>query len=271
MAGDWIKMRTDLDTDPAVLGIAADLDIPETQVVGCLHKLWVWFTNHTKDGNAPSVTPVTLDRITSVAGFSESVARHGWLVFNESDNGDGKCSKVGCSIPAFDMHMSQGAKTRALTALRVAKSRAKTCNAPSVTPSLPEKRREEIREKTTSSPVRSPRDRDSGPTSEPPAGVRWSPETGWVGVTDEDRDRWAKAYPQVDVGNALDAMDAWLRANPAKSRKKLWAKFVTGWLNRDQRDAVTPKPQARSRFDETVDRSAFERQIARANGEAGHA
>ena len=33
MAGDWIKMRVDLGDDPAVIQIAASLDISEDEVV----------------------------------------------------------------------------------------------------------------------------------------------------------------------------------------------------------------------------------------------
>ena len=60
MAGDWIKMRCNLDTDWRVIQIASQLEMSELHVVGCLWKLWTWADQNTADGNAVSVTDVTL-------------------------------------------------------------------------------------------------------------------------------------------------------------------------------------------------------------------
>lgn len=136
MAGDWIKMRTNLDTDPRVIQIAFRLDIPELQVVGCLWKLWAWADAHTLDGNAVSVTDVTLDRFTCVTGFAQALREVGWL---EGENG-------ALSFPRFAEHNGKTAKKRATTRDRVNRSR-QNCNADSVTDvthqALTEKRREE--------------------------------------------------------------------------------------------------------------------------------
>ena len=42
MAGDWIKVKTDLATDPAVIRTAATLGLTEDVVVGKLCRLWSW-------------------------------------------------------------------------------------------------------------------------------------------------------------------------------------------------------------------------------------
>lgn len=139
MAGDWIKMRTNLDTDPRVLQIAEDLGLSELQVVGCLWKLWSWADEHTLDGNAVSVTEALLDRFTGVTGFAKSLRKVGWLEGEDRD----------LSFPRFDEHNGKTAKNRAQTKKRVEKSR----NAPSVTKALPEKRREE---KSNKHPPNSP-------------------------------------------------------------------------------------------------------------------
>jgi len=128
MAGDWIKMRSNLDGDPRVIRIAAELDIPELHAVGLLWKLWSWADQHTVDGNARSVTSSFLDRITCVSGFARAVENVGWLDLSK-----------GVFLPHFEEHNGQTAKNRALTQTRVKRFR----NAPSVTPALPEKRREE--------------------------------------------------------------------------------------------------------------------------------
>lgn len=133
MAGDWIKMRTNLETDVRVIEMAATLDIPELHVVGCLWKLWSWADMHTHDGNAIRVTCVTLDRFTGVTGFADGLRKVGWL--------EGRDNAL--TFPRFAEHNGQTAKNRAETQQRVAKHR----NAKSVTSvtqkPLPEKRREE--------------------------------------------------------------------------------------------------------------------------------
>ena len=62
----------------------------------------------------------------------------------------------------------------------------------------------------------------------------WSAEQGWVGIKCEDMDRWREAYPAVDIDMQLTRSDSWLRANPAKARRKLWGRFITNWLGRSQ-------------------------------------
>jgi len=129
MAGDWIKMRVNLDTDPAVFDIAAELGQDELSVVGRLWKLWSWADQHCLDGNAVGVTGVTLDRMVGVTGFAAALRKVGWL---EGQDG-------ALLFPNFDRHNGQTAKKRGLTAARVAKHR----NARSVTTALPEKSRVE--------------------------------------------------------------------------------------------------------------------------------
>jgi hypothetical protein len=63
--------------------------------------------------------------------------------------------------------------------------------------------------------------------------LQWT-ESGWEGIAEADREAWATAYPAVELDRQLAAADQWLRANPAKSRKSLWRKFITGWLARSQ-------------------------------------
>ncbi len=133
MAGDWIKMRADLDEDPAVIGIAILLGMDEDHVVGKLWKLWRWANLQTIDGNAVGVTETWIDRYICVTGFASAMCKVGWLVINAD----------GFSIPKFDRHNSESAKERALTLARVSKHRAKKRNAETVTKPLPEKRRGE--------------------------------------------------------------------------------------------------------------------------------
>lgn len=144
MSGDWIKMRVDLATDPAVIAVAEALGIDEDLVVGKLHKLWSWADAHTTDGSAKNVTVSWMERYMGVTGFCDALIEAGWLV---RDNG-------GIRVPNFDRHMGEGAKRRAVSTERQREYR-KTKHNDSVTPktrqchksvtrkALPEKRREE--------------------------------------------------------------------------------------------------------------------------------
>ena len=122
MAGDWIKMRCNLDTDPAVFQMAAALEMDELAVVGRLWKVWAWADQHCADCNAVSVTRNVLDRITTTPGFADAMQKVGWL-----EGLDGALS-----FPHFDRHNGQTAKKRALTKNRVEKTRTDSVTLPAL-------------------------------------------------------------------------------------------------------------------------------------------
>jgi hypothetical protein len=113
MAGDWIKMRTDLLEDPAVIGMACALGVDEYAIVGRLHKLWSWADKHCDNGHAKSVTFVWIDRYVCLDSFSECMAAAGWL-----EPFDG-----GITFPHFDRHNGKSAKVRADATERKRKER----------------------------------------------------------------------------------------------------------------------------------------------------
>ena len=137
MAGDWIKMRTHLDTAPRVLQLADLVGVHPLYVVGMLWKLWAWADAHSLDGNTLGVTDVTLDGFVDRPGFAAALRKVGWL-----EGRDGALT-----FPRFAEHNGQTAKKRAETKERVARHRQGNGNADVTTKVLPEKRREEKREK----------------------------------------------------------------------------------------------------------------------------
>lgn len=155
MAGDWIKMRVDLADDPAVIKIAARLNLCEDTVVGKIHRLWSWFDQQTTNGNAPGVTSAWIDRRCNCPGLAAAMIEVEWLIE----------SADGMQMPDFDKHNGQSGKSRALGSKRTQKSRAR-CNAATVTESdghcvtepLPEKRREDSKDNHTSHSANGPRD-----------------------------------------------------------------------------------------------------------------
>ena len=129
MAGEWIAIRLDLATDPAVITIASQFDefLDEDHVVGKLVRLWAWANQQTLDGNAHGVTKTWIDRYIGVTGFADALASVGWLTISET----------GISFPNFDRWNAQSAKRRLMGANRVqALRQRKKCNAHSVTSSV---------------------------------------------------------------------------------------------------------------------------------------
>ena len=83
-----------------------------------------------------------------------------------------------------------------------------------------------------------------------PAAIAWTPEAGFTGITADDRTRWAKAYPALDLDRQLATMDDWLRNNPEKAHRSRWGRFVSNWLKRSQDrggDVASNKPSAHKR------------------------
>ena len=184
MAGDWIKMRCNLDTDPAVFQIAAQLGLDELSVVGRLWKVWAWADQHVSDCHAIGVTDVTLDRISATPGFAAAMRRVGWM------EGDADTP----ALPKFDRHNGQSAKRRALATERQSRKRHAD-----VTPeSRPE--RDQRREEKSNTPI-VPKGDDT-----PPAPAEEDPQL-----------LRAKAIFRMRPGTPLDRSQAraWRTAQPA--------------------------------------------------------
>lgn len=144
MAGDWIKMEAATPDKPEVWQMADDLDIDPDAVVGKLFRVWLWFDQHTENGNAPNVTCSLLDRSVGVKGFCEAMIKAGWM-HRDDDH---------VSLPNFERHNGKTAKNRALTAKRVSRHKRKSNdpgNGEVTRDALPreEKRREEKNEEET--------------------------------------------------------------------------------------------------------------------------
>jgi hypothetical protein len=146
----WIKLRTDLLSDPAVYRLAADLKLDRYAVVGRLAAFWGWADQHAVDGVVDGASSQVVDDVVSLPGFADALQRVKWLVI-EADR---------VVIPNHDRHNGANAKERSLKSERQAKWRAK--KDPSNDPesvdgdvdgaSSPEKRREEKRRNTPKAP-----------------------------------------------------------------------------------------------------------------------
>lgn len=146
MAGDWIKVETNTPMKPEVWEMAELLGLDPDAVVGKLVRFWSWADSHLGDScNALRVTASHIDKFIATPGFSDALKNVGWL------QGEDRA----LILTNFDRHNGKTAKTRSLTAKRVASHRngnatvtpaalqmKRECNEPP----LAEKRREEYKE-----------------------------------------------------------------------------------------------------------------------------
>jgi hypothetical protein len=151
VAGEWIKVRTNLWDDPRVAGLAEKTKTSEATVIGALYWLWATADEHSEDGLLPSIGLVTVDRKTGVKGISVALRDIGWLEETEK----------GVRITRFDEHNGTSAKTRAQTAKRVSTHKANAKVTPpalpgddeGVTGALPRIRRREDKSKSKDTPI----------------------------------------------------------------------------------------------------------------------
>jgi hypothetical protein len=114
MAGDWLKFEKTTMDKPEVYEMAGILGIDPDAVVGKLLRVWAWFDEQSRDGNAPVTVAALLNRITGVPEFVQAMKSVGWLI---ESNGR-------LIIPEYDRHNGNNAKSRALTKKRVEKLRS---------------------------------------------------------------------------------------------------------------------------------------------------
>ncbi len=154
MAGEWIKMRTNLWDDPRVSRIVDMTGKTEATIVGGLYWLWATADEHTESGLLHGLSVRQIDRKTGIAKFGAALVEVGWLQ-EEAE---------GVRIVHFDEHNGVSAKKRAQTAKRVANHRignddetqtGESGNAPSVTGALA--REEEDKRKDKDPPATPPR------------------------------------------------------------------------------------------------------------------
>lgn len=149
MAGDWIKMRLDLQSHPKVVRILSATKSDKFRVVGGLHAVWSIFDTHSEDGILSGYTPEAMDQVIGWLGFSDALISVGWL--NEIPEG--------LVMPEFQEHNGKSGKRRAEDQKRKRVSRkSATCpqsvrnssaDEPDKKLTREEKRREEV--KTSSS------------------------------------------------------------------------------------------------------------------------
>lgn len=104
MAGDWIKMRVDLQTHPKIVRILSATQADKFRVIGGLHAVWSVFDTHSVDGKLNGYTAATLDHVIGWQGFAQAMIDVGWLIEDDAQ---------ALVLPEFFEHNGKSGKRRA--------------------------------------------------------------------------------------------------------------------------------------------------------------
>ena len=272
MAGDWIKMRTDLYRDPKVCLIADELMQPEGELaryvnqhlqrdmavtrnvmrnvtVGALVTVWGVTRHRGKRDNdnlfIRGITLSVIDDIADVHGFGDAMASAGWA----------RQTEEGVIFPNFfeELNTEPTQDQKAKNAERQRRYREKRNALRNVTvapQSDIEKRREEKRREEYIKGVSKDTCSElcQGKASDPPSEYVF-PTTGkdsktWA-LPESKLSEYRDSFPGLDVESELRAARQWCRDNAGKRKTpRGMLAFLTRWLNRAQntgRGSGTPK------------------------------
>lgn len=121
MAGEWIKMRTNLWDDPRVSRLCDLTGAGEAAIVGGLYWLWAMADEHTEDGILPGLTTRAIDRKTGINGLGAALVSISWLEEHPE----------GVTIVGFEEHNGTSAKRRCVDAQTKANKRKSSTDDPS--------------------------------------------------------------------------------------------------------------------------------------------
>lgn len=225
MAGEWIKVRTNLWNDPRVSQLCDQTKSPEAMIVGGLYWLWATADEHTESGLMPGLSIGAIDRKTGIAGFGAALVDIGWVLE----------TAAGIQLVRFDEHNGASAKQRAQTAKRVANHKNKgpvtqeneIANAHTVTDALPreEKRREEEDKKE-------PKAKSKASATGTRLPADWRP-------TDADIEYCKTERPDLRPSLvATNFYDYWIAKAGAAGRKLDWSATWRMWVRKESAETA---------------------------------
>jgi hypothetical protein len=293
MAGEWISIDCNIEQKPKFARVVMATGEPADLVLARMVRLWLWVQLNAVDGVADGNLEVLAHIHGGAPEFWQAVADAGWLELDPDGltiripDWDERFSQAAKQRKQSARRM---AKMRGNSAGNVTQHRnGVTQERNSVTQQRnrcvtrrDETRRDEKRgeEKRNDEPPIGGSSSDGfatapalpaapvlGDTPErPPEAARepkkarrvyrvnWTPETGFTGILEADREMWKKAFPAVDLELAFSQMNSWLISNPAKAKKSNWNLFIHRWLTREQDRGGNLKSNPVSRFQSPEER-----------------
>lgn len=266
MAGDWIKMRSNLWDDPRIGRLCDLTDQSEATVIGALYWLWSTADQHTESGILTGLSLRQIDRKTAVSGFGEALCTIGWVVEEED----------GLRIVRFEEHNGKSAKRRSTDAQRKAKTRKPSEPIPDDVGEMSaceadkeqtqsgsgvelekEKRREEY------NPPVSPQgehahpnqvdrifnQQDTSPTDQRFAmHLEWNPNEKGLAARLMRMGINAKSQPPHLIPDAIAAFRNHFEASGKRTNQNGWEAQLANWIQRDVRRAEG-QPRAANGYD----------------------
>lgn len=220
MAGDWIKMRTNLWDDPRVSSLCDATGQTEAAIIGALYWLWSAADDHSEDGIMPGLSSAGVDRKTGVMGIGAALIAIGWIADHPE----------GVRIVRFEEHNGKSAKRRCSEAVRKMSARdadneRTECGTIAEEPQQSCAPRRELEESKPNSVVKVER----AIAARLPAD--WSP-------SDADQDFCRANRPELSVQETANKFrDYWIAQPGAKGRKADWPATWRNWV----RSEVVPK------------------------------
>lgn len=83
MAKNFVLIRCNMHETAEVLGMAATLGIPPTQVVGCLCRVWSWARDEMDEAGTVRVPAGMIDLLVAVPGFAAAMQEQRWLLADD--------------------------------------------------------------------------------------------------------------------------------------------------------------------------------------------
>lgn len=226
MAGEWIKMRTNLWDDPRVSRLCDITDQPEAMVIGGLYWLWAMADEHSEDGFLPGLTLRAVDRKTCVIGLGAALVDIGWL--EEQDDG--------LRVVNFDDHNGGSAKRRSMDAKRKATVRkVSASDADKKTTPGGARIREEL--KPSHTPRDEPLQQEDGPFA---MHLDWQPSARLLAA-------YARTAGVLFQQFTPEAIGPFIVHHTAKNTFKTEAEHVSAlvnWVKRDLANAAKVVPLA---------------------------
>ena len=223
MAGDWIKMRADLQTHPKVFRISSALGADRLRTIGALHAVWCLFDAHSVDGQMEGYSFEIIDSQIAWQGFAKAMSDVGWIIEKPES----------LELPEFDTHNGQPAKRRAMESDRKRKDREALKSSASTADNkrtrVEKSREENIKEDiSTGADIINP-----FPRLKSLNGIDFSQ---WPNLPDDKTmASWLKCRAKRKLANTQEAMDLTLREVikasefGASAHDCIWMAAARGW------------------------------------------